>query len=185
MDDPRTAAMAVLGVTIGEAAAAAYMLVQAAITRRRSETVHTLNDTVRPTGQLARTLLSLSIPITISSAVMSLTDLIDVALISARLQSPAVGMTAEQATTAYGIYTGNAVNFFNLPQTLITALAVSVLPTIASARAAQNFTKVSKTMATTLRLTMIITLPAGAGFLLLSGRSCACFTVKGLSLAGS
>ena len=66
MDDPRTAAMAVLGVTIGEAAAAAYMLVQAAITRRRSETVHTLNDTVRPTGQLARTLLSLSIPITIS-----------------------------------------------------------------------------------------------------------------------
>src|SRR5699024_4594846 len=39
MDDPQTAAMAVLGVTIGEAVAAAYMLVQAAITRRRSETV--------------------------------------------------------------------------------------------------------------------------------------------------
>lgn len=184
MDDPRTAAMAVLGVTIGEAAAAAYMLVQAAITRRRSETVHTLNDTVRPTGQLARTLLSLSIPITISSAVMSLTDLIDVALISARLQSPAVGMTAEQATTAYGIYTGNAVNFFNLPQTLITALAVSVLPTIASARAAQNFTKVSKTMATTLRLTMIITLPAGAGFLLLSGPILRLFYSEGTELGG-
>ena len=116
---------------------------------------------------------------------MSLTDLIDVALISARLQSPAVGMTAEEATTAYGIYTGNAVNFFNLPQTLITALAVSVLPTIASARASQNFTKVSKTMATTLRLTMMITLPAGRAFCCCPVRSCACFSARGPSWAAS
>lgn len=168
MDDPVVAALTVLGVTLGEVVAAGYMILQAAVTRRRAESVHLLSDAVRPTRELAKTLLSLSIPITISSAVMSLTDLIDVALIAARLQSPAVGMTAEAATTAYGIYTGT-VNFFNLPQTLITALAVSVLPTIASARASQNFTKVSKTLSTALRLTMIITLPAGAGFLLLSG----------------
>ena len=139
--DPMVAAMTVLGVTIGEAAAAVYMLIQGAVTRHSSTTVHALNDSVRPAGQLAKTLLSLSIPITISSAVMSLTDLIDVALISSRLQSPAVGMTAREAMSTYGIYTGQAINFFNLPQTLITALAVSVLPTIASARAAQNHTK--------------------------------------------
>ena len=184
LDDPMVAALTVLGVTLGEVVAAGYMLVQAGITRRRSEPVHLLSDAVRPTRELAKTLLSLSIPITISSAVMSLTDLIDVALISARLQSPAVGMTAEAATTAYGIYTGNAVNFFNLPQTLITALAVSVLPTIASARAAQNFTKVSKTMATAMRLTMIITLPAGAGFLLLSGPILRMFYSEGTVLGG-
>ena len=166
--DPVVAAMTVLGVTLGEVVAAAYMLAQAAVTRRRAAPVRILNDAVRPAGELAKVLLSLSIPITISSAVMSLTDLIDVALISARLQSPAVGMTAKQAMATYGIYTGQAINFFNLPQTLITALAVSVLPTIASARAAQNFTKVSKTLSTSLRLTMIITLPAGTGFLVLS-----------------
>lgn len=183
LDDPTVAALAVLGVTLGEVVAAGYMMVQAGITRRRSEPVHRLSDAVRPTRELARTLLSLSIPITISSAVMSLTDLIDVALIAARLQSPAVGMTAEAATTAYGIYTGT-VNFFNLPQTLITALAVSVLPTIASARAAQNFTKVSKTLATALRLTMIITLPAGAGFLLLSGPILRIFYSVGVSEQG-
>ena len=183
MDDAVVAALTVLGVTLGEVVAAGYMIVQAGISRRRSETVHLLSDAVRPTRELAKTLLSLSIPITISSAVMSLTDLIDVALIAARLQSPAVGMTAEAATTAYGIYTGT-VNFFNLPQTLITALAVSVLPTIASARASQNFTKVSKTMGTTLRLTMIITLPAGAGFLLLSGPILRMFYSVGVSEQG-
>ena len=184
MDDPVVAAMTVFGVTLGEVAAAVYMLIQGAVTRRRAHPVHALNDTVRPVGRLAKTLLSLSIPITISSAVMSVTDLIDVALISARLQSPAVGMAAEDAITTYGIYTGQAINFFNLPQTLITALAVSVLPTIASARAAQNFTKVSKTMETTLRLTMIITLPAGAGFLLLSGPILRLFYSEGTVLGG-
>lgn len=182
--DAAVAAMAVLGVTIGELAAATYMVAQAAVTRRRATQVRLLNDAVRPTGELAKTLLSLSIPITISSAVMSLTDLIDVALISVRMQSPAVGMDAEAALTTYGIYTGQAINFFNLPQTLITALAVSVLPTIASARAAQNFTKVSKTISTTLRLTLIITLPAGTGFLLLSGPILRLFYSSGTVLGG-
>ena len=161
--------MTVLGVTLGEVAAAIYMLLRAAATRRAAVAVHALSDSVRPVGQLAKTLLSLSIPITISSAVMSLTDLIDVALIASRLQSPAVGMDAVSAMNTYGVYTNMAINFFNLPQTLITALAVSVLPTIASARAAHNHDKVAKTLSTTMRMTLIITLPAGAGFLLLSG----------------
>ena len=182
--DPAVAAMTVLGVTLGEAAAAVYMLVQAAVTRHTASTVRLLSDAVRPVGALAKQLLSLSIPITISSAVMSLTDLIDVALISARLQSPAIGMGVAEASAVYGIYTGQAINFFNLPQTLITALAVSVLPTIASARAAQNHTKVSRTLATTLRLTMIITLPAGTGFLLMSGSILQLFFSEGTALGG-
>lgn len=182
--DQAVAAMTVLGVTIGEVAAAVYMLIQGAITHRSSSAVHTLDDSVRPAGQLAKTLLSLSIPITISSAVMSLTDLIDVALISTRLQSPAVGMTAREAMSTYGIYTGQAINFFNLPQTLITALAVSVLPTIASARAAGNHAKVSKTLGTTLRMTVIITLPAGAGFIMLAGPILRMLYSQGTELGG-
>ena len=157
--DQAVAAMTVLGVTIGEVAAAVYMLIQGAITHRSSSAVHALDDSVRPAGQLAKTLLSLSIPITISSAVMSLTDLIDVALISTRLQSPAVGMTAREAMSTYGIYTGQAINFFNLPQTLITALAVSVLrPSQAHAR--RQPCQGLKTLGTTLRMTVIIT-PTG------------------------
>lgn len=182
--DQAVAAMTVLGVTIGEVAAAVYMLIQGAITHRSSSAVHALDDSVRPAGQLAKTLLSLSIPITISSAVMSLTDLIDVALISTRLQSPAVGMTAREAMSTYGIYTGQAINFFNLPQTLITALAVSVLPTIASASAAGNHAKVSKTLGTTLRMTVIITLPAGAGFIMLAGPILRMLYSQGTELGG-
>lgn len=183
--DAAVAAMTVLGVTLGEVAAVIYMLIQAMLSRRSATTVKMLNDVTRPSSKLAKLLLSLSIPITISSAVMSLTDLIDVALISLRLQSPAVGMSAEQADIIYGIYTGQAINFFNLPQTLITALAVSVLPTIASAKAAQNFTKISQTLETTLRLTMIITLPAGAGFLVISEPILRLLYSSGVELGGT
>ena len=120
--DQAVAAMTVLGVTIGEVAAAVYMLIQGAITHRSSSAVHALDDSVRPAGQLAKTLLSLSIPITISSAVMSLTDLIDVA--------------------------------------------------------------VSKTLGTTLRMTVIITLPAGAGFIMLAGPILRMLYSQGTELGG-
>ena len=172
----------VLGVTIGEVAAAAYMLVQAALSRGETR-VRALDPAVRPTLTLAKTLLSLSIPITISSSVMSITDLIDVALISSRLQSPAVHMAADEAMQTYGIYTG-VINFFNLPQTLITALAVSVLPTIASARAAGNETGANRTLSTTLRMTLMLTLPAGAGFFLLGGPILRIFLSSGTVLGG-
>ena len=172
----------VLGVTIGEVVAAAYMLVQAALSRGETR-VRALDPAVRPTLTLAKTLLSLSIPITISSSVMSITDLIDVALISSRLQSPAVHMAADEAMQTYGIYTG-VINFFNLPQTLITALAVSVLPTIASARAAGNETGANRTLSTTLRMTLMLTLPAGAGFFLLGGPILRIFLSSGTVLGG-
>ena len=181
-DDPVVAALTVLGVTIGEAVAAAYMLVQAALSRGETR-VRALDPAVRPTLTLAKTLLSLSIPITISSSVMSITDLIDVALISSRLQSPAVHMAADEAMQTYGIYTG-VINFFNLPQTLITALAVSVLPTIASARAAGNETGANRTISTTLRMTLMLTLPAGAGFFLLGGPILRIFLSSGTVLGG-
>ncbi len=181
-DDPAVAALTVLGVTIGEVVAAAYMLVQAALTRGETR-IRSLDPTVRPTGTLIKTLLSLSIPITISSSVMSITDLIDVALISSRLQSPAVHMAADEAMQTYGIYTG-VINFFNLPQTLITALAVSVLPTIASARAAGNETRANRTLSTTLRMTLMLSLPAGAGFFLLGGPILRIFLSSGTVLGG-
>ena len=127
--DQAVAAMTVLGVTIGEVAAAVYMLIQGAITHRSS-------------------------------------------------------LAAREAMSTYGIYTGQAINFFNLPQTLITALAVSVLPTIASARAAGNHTKVSKTLGTTLRMTVIITLPAGAGFIMLAGPILRMLYSQGTELGG-
>lgn len=168
LDGSLIAAAIVLGITIGEVIAVLFVILYAAWGRTRRDSAPALSDSIRPSGTLFKCLLALTIPITINSAVMSLTDLIDLALINNRLTG-AVGMTMTQANTYFGAYTSMAINFFSFPQTMVTAIAVSTLPAIASAKASQNFTKISKTMNTTFRMTMFITLPAGAGFLLLAG----------------
>lgn len=155
---------AVLGVTIGELVSVLYLMIH---TIHEHRTVTHISDSVRPTGEIARTLLKLAIPITVSASVMSLTDLIDMGLVMNRLQT--AGLLPEEATAQYGIYSSMPITFFNLPQTLITALSVSVIPAISGALAQHNLPKVQKTVGSALRLGLMIALPAGAGFLTLGG----------------
>ena len=157
------AAAAVTGVTIGEAVSAVYLLLRLCIRRRRPEPV--FSDFVRPCGTLLRELLSTAVPITIGSSVMSLTNLLDVALVMNRLQD--AGCTIEQANALYGAYSNRAITMFNLPQTVILGLSVSVLPVLSGAFARQNFTQISRTVGAAVRLTLLLALPAGAGYLML------------------
>lgn len=166
MSMPAVAAMAILGVTLGEALSALYLIVRSFFARTRERTP-VLNDSMRSWKELVKTLLMLAIPVTVSNSVMSLTNLIDLGLVMNRLQD--AGMSQTAATELYGIYNTMPVALFGLPQTLITALAVSILPAVAGACAAQNFTKASKTIGTSLRLGMLIALPAGVGLGALAG----------------
>lgn len=163
---PVVAAMAILGVTLGEAFSALYLIVRSLFARTK-ERAPVLNDSMRSWKELVKTLLMLAIPVTVSNSVMSLTNLIDTALVMNRLQD--VGLSQVAATELYGIYNTMPVALFGLPQTLITALSVSILPAVAGAVAAQNFTKASKTIGTSLRLGMLISLPAGVGLGVLAG----------------
>lgn len=159
----RCAAAAVAGVTIGEAASMLYLLLRVGADRRRREVV--LHDYVRPRGVLLRELLVVAVPVTIGSSVMSLTNLLDVALVMNRLQD--AGFSVEQANALYGAYSNRAITMFNLPQTVILGLSVSVLPVLSGAFARQNFTQISRTLGAAVRLTLLLALPAGVGYLVL------------------
>lgn len=159
----RCAAAAVTGVTIGEAVGAAYLILRLLLHRRRREA--TLHDLARPRRELLRELFAVAVPVTIGSSVMSLTNLLDVALVMNRLQD--AGCTAEQANALYGAYSNRAITMFNLPQTVILGLSVSVLPVLSGAFARQNFTQISRTLGSAVRLTLLLALPAGAGYLVL------------------
>ena len=161
-DLPMCAAFAISGVTVGELLAAVYMLLRAALGRQR---LPELNDYCRSNGELLRTIVWIAVPITITAAVTSVTTLIDTALIMRRLQ--AGGMTAELANSLYGAYSTKTFTLFNLPQTLITALSVALLPSISGACARQNFTQASRTTGSAMRIAMLIALPAATGFLTL------------------
>lgn len=164
LEVPMVAAAAIVGITIGEAVAAVYLLIRTAIDRKKPR--RSLTDASRSQMEILRIMLCIAVPITVTSAVTSITTLVDTAMVMNRLQD--AGYTAEQANELFGIYNAKAFTMFNLPQTLITALSTSVLPAVAGAYKRQNFTIASNTTGSAVRLAMLIALPAATGYLLLA-----------------
>lgn len=165
LDDPTTAACAILGVTVGEALAALAMLGYAGVHRRRAQPA-LLSDVCRSYRELARVLLLTVVPVTLTSSVTSVTTLVDTAMLVSRLQE--IGYTLTEANALYGVYTGQAFTMFNFPQTLITALATAVLPALAGAYAQQNHTMASRNMGSAMRIAMLIALPSCVGYFVLA-----------------
>ncbi len=152
---------AVIGVTCGELLAMGYLLWSA----RRG--IHgTLLHPQRGASILPR-LFQLMIPVTLGAAVMTVSGFLDMAVFYRRL--PAAGFTADQIVAAYGAYSGMALTLFHLPQALSNAVSVSVLPALSAAHARNNTAQVRRLTASSLRLTLLVCLPCGAGLFVLSG----------------
>lgn len=157
-------ALAILGITIGEGIAAvgiwAYYL------RDPSRRLRAQSRESRTTGQLVHSLLWLVIPITLTNSVTSLTTLVDTTMVVSRLQS--IGYSLSEANELFGMYNGKAFTMYNLPQTLIAALAISIVPAIASAMAKHDKELTAKNLGSAMRIAMLIALPAGTGYFVLS-----------------
>lgn len=124
------------------------------------------NGESRSYTKLLLTLIRIAVPITIGASVFSLTSVIDMSMIMRRLQS--IGFSEAQATALWGSYSGFAVPLFNLPPTLISALSVSLVPAVAAAFAKREYTSTGKTVASSLRITVLFALPCAVGMAVLS-----------------
>ncbi len=116
---------------------------------------------VRTKGTILKELIVIALPITIGASVFSLTSLIDVAMIMRNLQNG--GFSYSEAKHLYGSYTGYAVPLFNLPPTLISAITISLVPTIAKALAEGDKTTAKATTANSIFITLIFALPCAVG----------------------
>lgn len=158
-------ALAILGITIGEGIAAlgiwAYYLRDPARHARGRSAEY------RGSRKLVHNLLWLVIPITLTNSVTSLTTLVDTTMVVSRLQS--IGYSLSEANELFGMYNGKAFTMYNLPQTLIVALSISIVPAIAGAMAQNNHGLTAKNLGSAMRIAMLIALPAGTGYFILSG----------------
>ena len=93
---------------------------------------------------------------------MSLTNLIDMALIQRLLQSFR-GLTEAQATSVYGNYTSLCVPLFNMPPYLIYPISYSIVPMIKTAVASGDKKRAALVMESSLRVAVIIGIPCGLG----------------------
>ncbi len=159
------AAYAILGLTIGSAVSMLYLL--AAGFHGRRETLSE-GKNVQPTGAVINKLAAIALPITLSSAVMSLTGMIDTVLLQRLLQN--TGMPQEAATTLYGNYTSLAVPMFNLPPVLVYPIAYALVPVLSACHTKGDERRSEKQQLTSsaLRISVLIGAPCAFGLTVLS-----------------
>ena len=156
-DAPHVAAWAMLGLSVGVAISTVYLFLYRKGYKAADTSAPTIEITAKE-GVSLRALLSIAVPITISSSVMSLTRLFDMAMILRRLQY--LGYDGAQANALYGNYTTMVVPIFNLIPSLITSVALALVPTLTAAIKAGDLQTQRTTAGTAIRLTALLSLPA-------------------------
>lgn len=156
---PTVAAGAILGITGGVALSMLYLLGAKAVFDRRHY-AGTAAHRGRGRRMLGR-LVGLALPVTLSSAVINLSGMIDTALIPRGLV--ASGFSAQQAYTLFSCYGNMAIPLFSLTPALISPIAMSLVPLVASARQRGDADKADRAVSAALELTMLLALPATLG----------------------
>lgn len=160
---PTVAAFAVLGLTVGTLASALYLLGAKFLFARghRCERLDCLNHTDKHKDSECRTLLRIAVPITVSSAVMSVTRLADMALIMRRLQG--IGMDVARANVIYGSYTTLAIPVFSLIPALITPISLVSVPQLSAAIESADRGAQASISERSIRWTVLLSMPAALG----------------------
>ncbi len=166
-DLPMVAALGVLGLTVGVALSALYLLLSKLIFEAR----HAKSDLLRlphtdPSGRIMSRLVKIAVPITLSSSVMGVTRIVDTALIASRLQS--AGFSEELATRMYGAYSTLAVPMYNLPPAIISGISLSLVPMLTSAIEARNKEKEKMVLSSSLRICALFAMPCAVGIAMFS-----------------
>ena len=131
-------------------------------------------------GELARRLVRLAIPVCVASVISNLTTFIDLISVMNRL-THAISRYPEQmlalyhdalpagigvdrlASYLYGCYSGMAIPLYNLVPALVTAISVSLLPSVSASWAVGNRKALERDAVSALRVTSMMAFPAGFG----------------------
>jgi stage V sporulation protein B len=156
------AAGAILGVTIGTVLSMLFLIGYLLTHRSRAETL----DVPESRGTLARHILVIGVPITLSNSAMSIITLVDTSIVLGRLQN-GLGLTEEAASALKGAY-GYAMDMVNLPPSFVFPVTMSLIPVAAAALARRDHREADRIISSAFRLIAILALPCGVGLSVLS-----------------
>lgn len=108
-----------------------------------------------------RTMMLTIIPIVLSTLIYNISNVADQGIFNKVLLGQ--GYTPSQYGTIWGIYSGQFRVLMNVPLSLASCLAPSVVPSLTAAMANHNKHEAKQKIRTSIRFTMIITIPCAAG----------------------
>ena len=155
------AAMGILGVSVGSLLASAYLCV-------RLKTYARLTLTVKDRAKEGYfwQLFKISLPITLGSALMGSSRIIDMSLIMRRLQD--IGVSVSEANEIYGSYTTLAIPVFSLVPAFIPPITESLIPRLSAAVERGDVAEQERAISNATRLTVFLSMPASMGIILYS-----------------
>lgn len=153
---PVAAAYAAGGITVGVAAGMAVLYIAFFLNKKQSEERENT-----PAVALTKRIVFAALPITLSSGVMSLTNLIDSLIMTRSLHS--AGMAQAEVAAVWGNYSSLAIPMFNLPPVLTTPIAYALLPALSSALASKNTPKAVQLTKDAAASTLMLALPCAVG----------------------
>lgn len=124
--------------------------------------------------QILKELVKFAVPIAIGACFLYGLDLADASIVNNGLQKY---LTEAQASPLSGAW-GNVVKLYDIPGAIVIALSTSLLPVLSAALARGDHKAISKTAASAIRITMLITVPCGVGFALLGSPLTALFFTR-------
>lgn len=168
---PVTAAWTIFGLTIGVLCGMGFIWITKLLyNTQKINAEYALPDGEEPsvgrTRTLLRELVVMAIPVTLSSSVMSLANLIDLTVISRRLQS--IGFTEKGAAALYGNYTTLAVPMFNLIPVLVYPIGYSLVPMITALLVKKEKENAQRVMTSSLKTAAILSMPCTVGMAVLA-----------------
>lgn len=173
---------AILGVTISCLVSVLYLFIRYCKAKRA------LPVTDEPTtsyGATLKSLLSISIPIAIGSAGLSLLTVLETKVYMSQLLG--LGISQDRADVMKGIY-DMSKTIFNLPIAFVTPIAISIVPAISAHVATKHHEGAKATEESALRILALVCAPCAVGLMtlaqpvmgLLGG-----YTGENLALAGT
>lgn len=156
-NEPVKAVAALLfAVSVAEGAALAFVSVYA---RKKGREKLPLQNTSSPVS--VKTVLKLSVPVTLSSALLPLSGLVDSVLIVRLLSTH-----TQNAVRLYGLFSGGAVTLVNLPVSVCYGLAAASIPAVAAEKDGQ---RQRKKIRFSLLTTLAVSVPCALALFFLSG----------------
>lgn len=168
----RVAAFAILGITVGSACSMILLLfMKFRFCRRKRRASDLFLDkngkfTLPSVSSILREIVRIALPVTLSSAVVSLSGIVDLATVMHRLRD--IGYSADVANALYGNYSALAVALVNMPIVLIAPISTGLVPYVSEAVERRDVGSVISTIDNSLSVTSMIAAPAAFGLATLS-----------------
>lgn len=163
-----SSAGAIAGISIGTCLSLLFLTVYSIKGRHKSRMSikeFSSDKCTESSLSILKRLIVLAVPITLGVCVFTLTSLIDTATVMNQLGG--LGYNTFDRSSLYG-YLNRAITLFNMPPTIINAIAISIVPSVSAFLAVKNRTAALKNTKAALKITVIFAVPCAVGLCVLA-----------------